>query len=1017
SSSGAANINCLYASDGSVFWQYNIGGQIHPSPSVVDGYVYVGSTNGWVYCLDEDGFTDGNDGWTGEANTGSGYGDVIWSYSIGGQIWGSPAVANDKVFIASTNGNIYCLGASDGAYIWDTDLDSQIYSSPAVADGKVLITNMSGHLSCLYQNNGTINWSYNTGIGSLYSSPSIANDRVYVNSFGGFICFGLPDTSLPTVEYVDPIKDAINVSIATNITIGFNESMDRSSTENAFSISPGIAGSFYWPNSLKLVFDPTNPLASLTTYTVELAATAKDVSDNPLDGNENGIADSPSSLDDYSWSFTTLETSSPRVVTTNPKNNDENVSLSSDIKIIFNEAMNQTTAEQAFYIIPATAGSFSWQDNNLTFQPSAQLIPDTIYSLAINSTASDLIGNKLDGDKDTIPEGSPIDDYTWYFTTLEITPPQITSVSPADQAQDVLINTELQINFDEPMNQSAVELAFEISPNVAGIFTSANGGSIITFSPENNLEDGTEYTVNITSIATDLVGNFLDGDANGIAEGSPADDYSWCFNTSVLPDDTPPLVLSTVPSDSSANVNVSSEVNITFDEPMNQPLTESGFLILPSVDGIFSWDLAGQVMTFTLTSKLEYDTEYSILLRGNLAQDLAGNTLDGNSNTISDGTPADDYSWRFTTESEPIIEVQYPKIVAVTPIDKATEVEVAVNIEITFDKEMNMAAAQFAFIITPSVAGAFDWDNNKMIYNPNIDLEYFTTYTVQIDTSATDLDGNPLDGNNNNVSEGSPYDDYTWEFTTISNPDIIPYDLNITGVTEIDIRVGESETYTITITNIGLLDDVVIPGLNAGSLDNYTQLSDTTTRTLQSQDSWAINLALVIPLTAKTGEYDIAVEATSQGGGFTINHPIKVNILPLDPTDDGDGDSEDETLSSLLVFGIILIIIIIIIIIIIVLLVLKKRKRPKHYEPTPVTPYAQLPTIAPLPPPGVTAGQPMGVTQYQYPPTQQIPPPPQQQAYSISQPAVPPPSPPLAAPVTPPGLPPQQVSWDEQVEE
>ncbi len=966
------NLYCLYTSNGTEIW--NAAGGESASPVIAEGRVFINPTQ--LYCY--------------YANNGS----QIWSKAFGGDTFSSPAFANGKV-IVNDNSNVFCLYASNGTQVWTRSIAGSGCSTPAIAINSKVLVNGGEYTYCLNETNGGVIWQYMMG-GDGWSSPAIAYNRVYVNQ-KTIYCFGIPDNILPTIQSIYPPQDAMNVSVETNITIVFNDAMNQQSTEGAFSITPNVAGMFNWPDSQTLSFDPDGQLADETEYILKVNTNAKDLSDNPLDGNGNGIADSPSTLDDFGWNFTTRETAPPRVVTTIPKNNDENVSLDSKITVIFNEQMNQTTAEQAFYITPVTAGSFSWLANNLTFQPMSLLLPDTVYSLAINSTAGDLIGNLLDGDKNGVPEGSPLDDYKWVFTTLELTPPQITSVNPADQAQDVLINAELQVNFNEPMNQTAVELAFAISPNVAGIFTSSNGGATLTFSPETTLEEGTKYTVNITSIATDLVGNLMDGNANGLAEGSPVDDYSWSFNTSILPDDIPPQVSNTYPANNDIDINISSKINVTFDEEMNLGMTESGFLIIPSVDGAFSWDLNGQELTFTPTSKLEYDTEYSVLIRGNLARDLAGNTLDGNRNTISDGTPTDDFNWRFTTESEPVVEVNYPKIVAVIPIEDATEVEVRVNIEVTFNKIMDMAATQFAFIITPSVTGAFDWDNNKMTYDPNLDLGYETTYTIQIDTSATDADGNPLDGNDNNVSEGSPFDDYIWAFTTRSDPDKKQYDLDITGVTEININLGGNKNYPITITNIGLSEDVVIPGLEAGALSSYIQISETTSRTLEPTASWAINLELEIPVTAVAGQYNITIEATSQGGGFTIEHPIQVNILSLvEPDEDGSKSTDDEALGSIIIFGMIFIIIIIIVIIIVIVLLLRKRKKTDHGPPPA---YPPQPGAGAPPPAQARPLQPAGQEQHQYP---QRPPAPMAPPVITGQVAV---------------QPTGQVAWDEDQEE
>jgi outer membrane protein assembly factor BamB len=1022
SSSGAAYINCLYTSNGTIIWQYNIGGQIHSSPSVVNGYVYVGSTNGYLYCLDEDGFTDGNQGWTGEGNVGPGYGDVIWSYNVGGQIWGSPAISDGRLYIGSTstNFNLYSFWASNGTYIWDTNLANHLYSSPAVADGKVVVNGDGGMVYCLNQYNGSIIWFYNIIGGSdMYSSPAIANGRVFANSGGGFFCFGVEDTVLPTIQSVQPVDDAINVSINTNITIIFNETMNPTTTEPAFSITPNVIGAISWPDSQTMTFDPTNPLAGETQYTVKIAASATDFSANNLDGNGNGIADAPSTLDDYIWNFTTHEDILPKVIAISPARDAENVSLNTNISITFSELMNQTSVEQAFTISPYISGTYDWFDKNFTFQPDVLLIEDTLYSIRLNSTCTDLVGNRFDGNKNTIFDGSPDDDYYWSFKTRETKPPFITSVTPVNLAQDVLINVDIQVIFNEPMNKSSVESGFSISPEVSGIVVWSGVDTILTFSPVTTFNGSTLYTVNITTEAKDKVGNTLDGNMNGTAEGSPLDDYSWSFTTALIPDEEPPIVLNTLPTDGATEVNKSTSIKVYFNEPMNQGMTETGFSLIPYIDGIFTWDTSGQVMTFTPANDLKYDTEYSIKLIGNTVRDLASNTLDGNNNTISDGSPSDDYSWSFITEPEPVVEIIYPTIISVLPHDGAMNIAIDSNIEVFFSKNMNMASTQFAFSISPAVTGTFDWDLTKMIYNPTTDLAYETTYTMILTTDATDIDNNPLDGNNNSVSEGSPYDDYVWTFTTTQGSDQEKYNLSISGTTIITIKLNENRTYPITITNLGALDDRVHPGLNAGSISNFVTISDTSPRPVGAGNSWAINLNLAIPMSAVPGTYNITFEATSEYGEFTRYHKIEVTIMPFEELEDPDHkDTDGDELASMIIFDIIIVVIIVIIALILMLIFIKKRKREQH--PNQPGPEVSLPpqqtAVGPdyysAPPGAPQAGQPL---EYISPPPEFVqttgPEPPQQPYSSQSTPV-----PPVAIPVSPPPVsaPPEPLSWDEE---
>jgi hypothetical protein len=84
------------------------------------------------------------------------------------------------------------------------------------------------------------------------------------------------------------------------------------------------------------------------------------------------------------------------------------------------------------------------------------------------------------------------------------------------------------------------------------------------------------------------------------------------------------------------NVPVNSQINVTFNESMNQSSAQKAFSTLPSTNGTFGW--SGNMMTYIPNSSLAYNTTYNATLRTG-AKDLAGNSL------------ASPFSWQFATIS------------------------------------------------------------------------------------------------------------------------------------------------------------------------------------------------------------------------------------------------------------------------------------------------------------------------------------------------------------------------------
>ncbi|UCH88317.1 MAG: right-handed parallel beta-helix repeat-containing protein [Thermoplasmata archaeon] len=93
-----------------------------------------------------------------------------------------------------------------------------------------------------------------------------------------------------------------------------------------------------------------------------------------------------------------------------------------------------------------------------------------------------------------------------------------------------------------------------------------------------------------------------------------------------------------------------------------------------------------------------------------------------------------------------------PGIIAHSP--EGIYIPVGTNIEITFNKDMNHSSVEGAFSINPSIKGKFSWIGPVMAFDPDELLAFNTTYSVTIDTTATDLDGKSL----SNI--------YSWDFTT-----------------------------------------------------------------------------------------------------------------------------------------------------------------------------------------------------------------------------------------------------------
>ncbi len=163
----------------------------------------------------------------------------------------------------------------------------------------------------------------------------------------------------------------------------------------------------------------------------------------------------------------TLDINLPEIIYEQPSGLD--ISTDSSIIIAFNEPMDTPSAQSAFFISPAVVGSFHWTGNRMAFSPTTNLADDTLYTVTMHSSARDSMGNPLDGNKNGIPEGSPIDDYTWTFDTGTGSCFIATAAYGTAMAEEIQILRDFRDQYllANPVGQTMVELYYSTSPPVA----------------------------------------------------------------------------------------------------------------------------------------------------------------------------------------------------------------------------------------------------------------------------------------------------------------------------------------------------------------------------------------------------------------------------------------------------------------------------------------------------------------------------------------------------------------------
>src|SRR5262249_48250222 len=118
--------------------------------------------------------------------------------------------------------------------------------------------------------------------------------------------------------------------------------------------------------------------------------------------------------------------------------------------------------------------------------------------------------------------------------------PFVVTALPAGQRTSA--DSPIRVTFSYPMYRRSVESNFVVTPPIVGRFEWADDDKSFTFQHDAPFDTTTNYTVRILSFALSyphsLQGNAspLDGNFNGIEEGSPADDFVWTFRFPVSND-------------------------------------------------------------------------------------------------------------------------------------------------------------------------------------------------------------------------------------------------------------------------------------------------------------------------------------------------------------------------------------------------------------------------------------------------------------------------------------------------
>jgi len=452
---------------------------------------------------------------------------------------------------------------------------------------------------------------------------------------------------------------------------------------------------------------------------------------------------------------------------------------------------------------------------------------------------------------ETTLEPASLTDIDISITEDDLTPPSITHIPIIKATLEDTIIIQAAVT-DDASGVNQVELSYKKKTDSGYTnLTMTKSATMYTaeIPSEAKSSEGIEYYIKATDKAP--TPNIAYFGANGQVVEMP-NSLTDIDITIIEQDLSAPTVIDKLPVGN--DVAVGTTIKVTFSEAMNQPATEGAFSISPAMSGMSNWE--ANSLLFSSDNPFSYNTQYTISISTS-AKDQAGNYLET------------EFSWQFTTTS--VIDITPPTILDIIP--EGTDVSVDTKIAVAFSESMQKEFTEYAFSISPSVKGTFQWVGATLSFIPSLPLDYETEYFVTISTKAQDLVGNNLES------------DYSWSFITEllqdTTPPTVKYKspkgFDILVNTTIQIAFSEKMEKTATEHAFSIIPNI----LENGTLD---WLGDAT---LTFTPYFPLAYGTIYNVTISTGAKNLMgnnLEEDVSWSFTTMNKP---------ETDGGDGDGTD----------------------------------------------------------------------------------------------------------------------------
>ncbi len=520
------------------------------------------------------------------------------------------------------------------------------------------------------------------------------------------------DTTTPSVTSVSPGNNETGVPVNAFVQLQFNKLVDPWTVTTATfqvlnSTGVRISGSVS-SNGQTATFTPSGPLNSFATYYVQGTSGITD-----LEGH---------GLSYFQSSFTTglaTDTSAPAVVTVSPANGASSVPANVHVDLTMSVPLsaasvtnNAVVVSSGGVAVPGTV-SLGSSGTTLRFVPASLLAASTTYTMTVSGF--------------TDQAGNPVVPFTSSFTTgtsgvANTTRPAVVTVTPANGASAVAVNSTVVLTFNEAVDGTTViEATVPVSVGgftgvLAGSYALDGTGTVVTFTPLSPLPGNATVTVQVNSGLLDLSGN-------------ASNSFYSTFTTGTGTDTTAPVVTMVTPANGASGIGLTCTVPLTFSKSLNpNTITTNNFGLLANGSklGISLSHSADNTVVMLNAWTLPASSTITVLATSGVT-DLSGNTLANFQSEFTTGAGA--YS-------------PAPRVVSQRPGNGATGVPLNGSVVLYMSEPMNALSMQAALQVSQNgvlVNGTAQVTDNgqvvqfmpSMQWQPNALIQVFLTPIAQ----------------------------------------------------------------------------------------------------------------------------------------------------------------------------------------------------------------------------------------------------------------------------------------------